>query len=203
MRRFGATLLVLVAGLLLGAAIVGTLRVGRLFGRGPDPESIAAASLQSVRQEERLTVFAARFVAVVTSEQGRFGLSARKTLILPGTVRYDLDLARMSGRDLRWNAASRTLTVTLPPIAISPPAVEMANLREYSGGGILMALTDAEHRLDEANRAAAVKELARQAAEPLPMKLARDAAAAAIERSFAMPLRAAGVDATVVARFAG
>ena len=201
MRRFGATLFVLVAGLLIGAAIVGTLRVGSLFGRGPDPETIAAASLQSVKEQDRLTVFAARFVAVVTSEQGRFGLSARKTLIMPGTVRYDLDLSTMRQRDLAWDAANRTLTVTLPPIAISPPAVEIANIREYSGGGILMALTDAEHRLDDANRAAGVKELARQAADPLPMRLARDAAINAIERSFAMPLKAAGVNATVVAKF--
>jgi len=32
---------------------------------------------------------AARFVVVVTSTQSRFGLTARKTLIMPSTVRYD------------------------------------------------------------------------------------------------------------------
>ena len=37
----------------------------------------------------------------------------------------------------------------------------------------------------------------------VPMRLARDAARSAIERSFAMPLKAAGIgDARVVARFA-
>jgi hypothetical protein len=40
-----------------------------------------------------------------------------------------------------------------------------------------------------------------QAHDALPMRLAAEAARSAIERSFAMPLKAAGVDATVVARF--
>ena len=35
----------------------------------------------------------------------------------------------------------------------------------------------------------------------MPLKLARDAAKRAVERSFAMPLKAAGIDATVVTRF--
>ena len=34
------------------------------------------------------------------------------------------------------------------------------------------------------------------------IKLARDATRRAVERSFAMPLRAAGIDATVAVRFA-
>jgi len=43
----------------------------------PVPETIAAASLQGLREQNRLSAFAARFVAVVTSTQTRFGLSAR------------------------------------------------------------------------------------------------------------------------------
>ena len=43
---------------------------------------------------------------------------------------------------------------------------------------------------------------ASQAVQAQPMKLARDATRRAVERSFAMPLKAAGVDATVTVRFA-
>jgi len=68
---------------------------------------------------------------------------------------------------------------------------------------VLMALTDVGTELDSANKAAGQAELVKQAAEPLPMRLARDAARHAIERSFAMPLKAAGIDATVTAHFAG
>ena len=66
-----------------------------------------------------------------------------------------------------------------------------------------MVLTDVGSELDAANKAAGQGELTRQAREQLPMRLARQAALNAIERSFAMPLKAAGIDATVTARFAG
>lgn len=201
MRRTGLVIAALVAGLIIGALVTGALRVGSWFG-GPEPETIASASLQSMREQARLTPFAARFVAVVTSSQKRFGLSAQKTLIMPGTVRYELDLARLQQRDLRWNDASKTLTITLPPLEISDPEIKLNELREYADGGVLMALTNAEDSLDAANRARAQRELIRQAREALPMRLAREAAVRVVERSFAMPLRAAGIDAKVAVRFA-
>jgi hypothetical protein len=192
----------LILGLILGALLMAGLKVGSWL-RGPDPETVAAASLQSVREQARLTPFAARFVAVVTSSQSRFGLKAQKTLIMPGTVRYEVDLAKLRQRDLAWDKAARTLNVRLPPLEISAPEVDLRQIREYSAGGVLMALTDAENALDSANRQRGQQELMRQARETLPMQLARDAAVRAVERSFAMPLRAAGIDAQVVVRFAG
>jgi hypothetical protein len=93
--------------------------------------------------------------------------------------------------------------VTLPPIELEGPEVDLAAIREYGQGGVLMTLTNAEKELDDANRKAGQKELIAQAHDALPMRLAADAARSAIERSFAMPLRAAGQDATVVARFRG
>ncbi len=202
MRKSVLVVVSLVVGLLIGAAVIGSLRLSNLFGGGPDPESIAAASLQSVREQARLTPFAARFVAVVTSSQSRFGLTAEKTLIMPGMVRYEVDLAKLQQRDLDWDPEKRTLSVTLPPLEVSNPQVELNELRQYGGGGVLTALTNAEDRLDLANRRRGQQELIRQAREALPMRLARDAAKRAVERSFAMPLKAAGVDAEVVARFA-
>ena len=192
----------LVVGLIVGALFMGVARVSTLFDRGPDAETIASASLQSVREQARLTPFVARFVTVVTSTQSRFGLQAQKTLIMPGTVRYELDLARMDEQDLDWNAASSTLTVTLPPIEISGPEIDLTEVQEYSGGGVLMALSDAEQTLDMANRRRGQQSLLQQAKAPAPMRLARNAAKQAVERSFAMPLRAAGIEAKVVAQFA-
>ena len=67
---------------------------------------------------------------------------------------------------------------------------------------MLAALTNADETLDQANRAAAVADLRKQAQAPVPMRLARQAARQAVERSFAMPLLAAGFkDVKVVARF--
>jgi hypothetical protein len=192
-------------------ALVVFVAAGIIFALGwklrkelhPDPITIATASLQAVREQAVLVPFAARFVAVVTSEQHRFGFSAKKTLILPGMVRYELDLAALKQEDLAWNAATRTLAITLPPLRVSSPEIDLARIQTYGEGGVLMALTDVGTELDSANKAAGQAELVKQAAEALPMRLARDAARRAIERSFAMPLKAAGIDATVTAHFAG
>ncbi|MEH3107080.1 MAG: DUF4230 domain-containing protein [Sphingomonas fennica] len=156
-----------------------------------------------MRAQNRLVPFQARYVAVVTSTQRRFGLTASKTLIMPGTARYELDLGRLNQRDVVWDAGSATLTVTLPPIEVTGPEVDPAQMKAYDGGGMLMRLTDAEAALDASNIAAGRRELMMQARAPTPMRFAADAAARAVERSFAMPLAAAGLSPKVVVRFAG
>ncbi len=165
-------------------------------------ESVATASLQGLREQARLTAFVARFVAVSTSEQARFGLKARQTMIMPGLVRYELDLSKIRDQDVVWDAGNNTLTVILPPLIVAGPEVDLNGIQVYDAGGILSALTDAETTLDAANRQRGQQELIRQARGAVPMRLAQDATRKAIERSFAMPLRAAGLDeATIVARF--
>lgn len=192
--------LVVVALVAGGIGWLASDRIARTLD--PDPVAIATASLQSMREQNRLTVFDARYVAVVTSTQRRFGLSAQKTMIMPGNVRYEIDLAALKQEDVRWDGADSTLFVTLPPIAVAGPEVDLAAIREYDGGGMLMALSDAESRLDTANRQAGQAELLRQARGAVPMRLARDAAKRAVERSFVLPLRAAGLEPKVNVAFA-
>jgi hypothetical protein len=190
----------LILGVLIG---VTTGIADRIFG-GPDPKTIATASLQSMRAENRLTVFAARYVSVVTSQQQRLGglLSSERTLILPGDVRYELDLSKLQPNDVTWDGTSHTLTVQLPMIDVAGPDIDINAVREYGSGGVLSALTDTNEQLDQANRDRAVKDLRKQATADVPMRLARQAAKDAVERSFAMPLMAAGFkDVKVVARF--
>ena len=76
-------------------------------------------------------------------------------MIMPGDVRYELNLANLSQDNARWDAGSSTLHVTLPPIEVSRPQIDINAIQEYSDGGLLMALTDAERTLDQANRQAA------------------------------------------------
>lgn len=197
----GAVVVALILGLLIG----GALDIGkRLFG-GPDPETVASSALQSMRAQNRLVPFVARYVSVVSSRQQRFGglVSAERTLILPGDVRYELDLAKLEPESVSWDAGAKTLSVTLPEIEIAGPEVDLAAAREYGESGVLSAVTDADEALDRNNRARAVADLRKQAGAAVPMRLAREAGRQAIERSFALPLQAAGFgDAKVVARFA-
>ena len=191
------------AALLLGLLIGVTTGIAdRIFGSGPKPETIATASLESMRAQNRLVAFVARYVSVTSSRTTRFGLSAERTLILPGDVRYELDLSKLQPSDVSWDASSQTLRVKLPEVEIAGPDVDLNAAREYGAGGVLSALTDAEQGLDQANRSRAVQDLRKQASAEVPMRLARQAARAAVERSFAMPLQAAGfANAKVVARF--
>ena len=192
------------------AALVAILALALFFGwrawqdwqRGYDPETVVAASLQGLQEQNVLVPFTARYVAVVTSTQSRLGLSAKKTLIMPGTVRYELDLGKLKQSDLDWDAATNALTVTLPPLRLAGPEIDIDAISEYRDGEILLTLTDAEQTLDAANRKRAQDELIKQAKGTTPMRLAQGAARTAVEQSFAMPLKAAGIDAKVTARFA-
>jgi len=200
LAKFGGAVIILILAVLLLLWGVQRYVANRLSP--PDPTTVASASLEGLREQNRLSAFAARYVAVVTSRQTAYGLSAEKTLIMPGSVRYEVDLGKLSQRDVAWDAADKTLLVTLPPIEIDGPQVDLTAIREYGGSGVLARLTNATVQLDAANRRAGQVELLRQARDATPMRLARDATRRAVERSFAMPLRAAGLDATVKVRFA-
>jgi hypothetical protein len=201
LNKFVAIAAIIVA-LALGVVLGLTSGIAdRVFG-GPKPETIASASLESMRAQNRLVAFVARYVSVTSSKTSRFGFSAERTLILPGDVRYELDLAKLQPSDVTWDGSSNTLQVRLPELEIAGPDVDLSSAREYGEGGVLGALTNAEQGLDQANRNAAVSDLRKQASAEVPMRLAREAARQAVERSFAMPLMAAGFDdVKVVARF--
>ena len=200
-RRLKLQLLLPALGLLLlGAAL------GYAFRRTPepppsDPQEIAIAALLSIREQGRLVPFAARFVSVASASESHLGLTARKTLIMPGTVRYSIDLSRLRRSNLAWDEKSRTLGVTLPPLELSGPEIDLNQVRESSEGGFVMALAGSEATLDRSNRQAAQDELMRQARAAGPMRQARQAAMREVARAFALPLRAAGIDASVAVRF--
>ena len=151
----------LVLGVLLGMA---SGVADRIFG-GPDPKTIASTSLESMRAQNRLIAFVARYVSVVTSQQERLGglVTSERTLVLPGDVRYELDLSKLNPEDVAWDASTNTLRVRLPEIELAGPEVDLNAAREYGEGGVLSALTNADQQLDQANRAKAVADLRKQA----------------------------------------
>ncbi|NWN23129.1 DUF4230 domain-containing protein, partial [Escherichia coli] len=83
--------------------------------------TVAQASLQGLREQNRLSAFAAKFVAVVTSKQSQLGLTAQKTMIMPGSVRYEVDLSQLRQEDVAWDAQNRQLTVRLPAVEAMGP----------------------------------------------------------------------------------
>ena len=63
----------IVLALLLGLVVGGALDIGKKLFGGPDPETVATSALQSMRAQNRLVPFVARYVAVVSSRQERLG----------------------------------------------------------------------------------------------------------------------------------
>ncbi|HEX9947338.1 MAG TPA: DUF4230 domain-containing protein [Allosphingosinicella sp.] len=199
--RLKLKLLLPALGLLLLGGVLGYAFRPAVAPPPANAEAIATAALLSVRDQGRLVPYSARFVAVVSASDTHLGLTARKTLIMPGTVRYGIDLVRLRRSSLAWDEASRTLSVTLPPLELSGPDIDLNQVQEHSEGGVVMALAGSEKMLDEVNRRDAQDELMRQAREPAPMQAARGSAMRDVARSFAMPLRAAGIEASVAVRF--
>jgi hypothetical protein len=199
--RGGLTAALVVLGVLVAVALAGWSALRASFAPAA-PETIVSASLEALQEQNILVPFTARFVAGPTSRVRKLGLTAQKTLIVPGTVRYELDLAQLTADDVAWDAAAGTLTVTLPRLRVSAPEMDPAGAVAYRDGELVMAVTDAEKQLDAANWKAAREEIVAQAKGATPMKLAQSAAIAAVRSNFALPLKAAGVEAKVVVRFA-
>src|SRR3954465_3898820 len=130
-RRKLIGLLAIVVALALGVVVgMTTGIVDRIFG-GPNPTTIASASLESMRAQNRLVAFVARYVSVVSSQEKRLGglVSSERTLILPGDVRYELDLSKLEAKDVAWDPATHTLKVRLPEIEIAGPDVDINSVK--------------------------------------------------------------------------
>ena len=72
-RRLNKPLVIamVVVALVLGVVVGMTTGIAdRIFG-GPNPKTIASASLESMRAQNRLIAFVARYVSVTTSETSR------------------------------------------------------------------------------------------------------------------------------------
>lgn len=205
MRKFlailGVVALVLAlvaAGWLAGSSAESRMRLCARIGICQQPAEVVGTALVSVQRQQQLVVFSARLVTALTAVDRRSILGvpvaeARKTLIVPATVRYALDLASMKPADLSFDTATSTLTVKRPPLLILGPEIDIAQSQEYVDGKLLLALTDSEADLDRINREQATGTFLAQAKQPDLMKMAADSANDALQRSFLIPLRAAGM----------
>lgn len=200
-----AVLLGILAGLVAGGVVVAVFGgvAARWLGRDRAETEITAAALTSVQALDRLTVFAAVLTtAATTTDPGFAGwLSARQTLIASGRVDYVVDFRALSARDLAWDKAARTLTVNLAAPRPTRANIDWAHLARYDAGALVTAVKGNGADLERRNAAAIYARLDRDARAPALLALARDAARTAVVNNFGLPLRAAGIDATVVVRF--
>lgn len=172
---------------------------------GPDDlGDPVATSLVAFEEQNALTVFSAEFAPVVSSDDSRFfgAIKTRQVAVIPTRVTYSLDLSQVDRSRLDWNDELQTLTVQLPQVRVGKPNLDEARA-QYLREGIWIT-REAQDKLTRDNTRLAEREARKQAANPVLMRLARDAARQAVTQNLAIPLQVAGYgDVKVVVRFDG
>ena len=175
----------------------------RAFGPEDNGDPLAT-SLVAFEKQNRLTVFSAQLSPVVSSEDSRLmGLvQTRQVAVIPARVDYALDLSRMDRSRLRWDEATSTLDVQLPPLSVGKPNLDEGRAQYLREG--LWISRDAQDNLTRQNTRLAEQQAQEQAGNPVLMGLARSAAKEAIRQNLAIPLEVAGFgEVTVNVRFDG
>jgi hypothetical protein len=170
----------------------------------PGPLVVAQATLREQRRERQLLVGSISFDSRAVTEEPLFAdrpdglpdmlwrlVSTRKTIEVPVTIDYVVDLEAMTDADLAWNEATQTLTVQRPPVAARKPQIAGGARVEVSNGFVLW-LSGAEEQLTETALAALIANAEDAAAREKPMAEANADADRALAHTFGLPLRAAG-----------
>ena len=105
--------------------------------------------LQSMRAQNKLIAVRRALCRGGQRQESQLGglVNSERTLIMPGDVRYELDLSKLQAKDVAWDKSTHTLHVLLPEIEIAGPDVDINAVKEYGGGGVLSALTHADQEL--------------------------------------------------------
>ena len=178
--------------LLTGAALAIAGYFGwQLYGPSAHGDPIAT-SLLAFEKANRLTVFSAQLALVSASEDERaFGmLKSRQVAVIPARVDYTIDLAQMDKGRMKWDADTKHLDVTLPPLQVSRPNLDEAHA-QYLREGVWIT-GSAQAKLTRDNTLVAEKQAADQARNPALLTLARGAAKDAVRQNLAIPLQVAG-----------
>ncbi|OZA92695.1 MAG: hypothetical protein B7X57_07390 [Erythrobacter sp. 34-65-8] len=176
----------------------------RAFGPDPTEGDPIATTLVAFQEQNRLTVFSAQLSPVVANEDSRFfgALKSRQVAVIPARVDYSIDLSRIEARRLQWDAASTTLSVQLPPVRVGVPNLDEGRA-QYLREGVWIT-REAQDKLTRANTRLAEQQAMEQAANPVLMRLAREAGRTAVRQNLAIPLHVAGFgDVKVEVRYDG
>jgi hypothetical protein len=157
-----------------------------------------ATSLVAFERQNSLTVFSAELAPVVSSDDSRlFGLvKAKQVAVIPARIDYTVDLAAVDRNRMRWDAATKTLTVRLPPLRLSRPNLDEARA-QYLREGMWIG-REAQDKLTRENTLMAERLAGQQAANPVLMGLARTAAKDAVRQNLAIPMQVAGFGGVTV-----
>lgn len=120
----------------------------------------------------------------------------------PFTAAYFVDLSGRTADDYRWNAATRTLTVSAPEVTVGRVDVDEAGKTLTRTRGLFVTRA-AQEELARRTSVTAQRVAQAEAGKPQHLMQARTNARRTLRSLFAAPLAAAGLnDVTVEVRFA-
>jgi hypothetical protein len=163
-------------------------------------EAVLGSMVVAFQEQNNLSVFRAQVPQFVTSNRKGWIFDAEQFGIIPASVEYRLDLSKMTKSNFNWDSETKRMTVTMPPLLIGEPVLDMARAKLVNKG--ILVGGDIALELLKKNTVTATQQAQKDAKNPQMMQLAREAARKAMAQNISIPLQAAGYkDITVVARF--
>lgn len=165
-----------------------------------DTKRVLSSTVDSLRDENKLLVFAYKGSAFVSIERTSWWIfGGRQELLVPAAVNYYLDMSQLTLNEVTYDEHSRIVTVRLPPLIIGDIAFQ-PELARFANEGLWSDKQIEE--LTRLNYAQARKAVIKQAQGPAFVQVAQAQATTSIQNDFEIPLRIAGrPDVKVVATF--
>lgn len=204
----GSTLLfgivALGVGIAWGPQIVERLPtpVGNFLARISGNDDVVATLVTSVQKMNDLTVFGAQLFSIAKTErEGLISpLDTTTYVIVPGSVRYVVNLSKLDRGAFTWDGKTGTLVAVLPDPQPTEVNIDGARAKVLVDG-VDLAGGDARQQILQKSLSVARDDIARKAREPALMASARDAGRTALAQNLAAPLVAAGFKPNIVIRF--
>ena len=167
-----------------------------------DTKKVLSATVESLRNENKLLVFAYKGSARVRVERTKFWVfGATQELIVPGVVNYYLDMSKLSLADVTYDDKAKLVRVKLPPVVLGDIAFQPEQAISMNGGVLSYSQAQVDELLKQ-NYATARRAMTAQAQGAMFVDAARRQAIGNVQTYFEIPLRVVGQpDVKVAATF--
>ncbi len=168
-----------------------------------DVSQVISTTVTSLKAQNKLQVYQFTGESRVSLRRSRLAglLKGSQEMIVPASVAYYVDLAKLGIEDVIYNAEAKVVFVDLPPLTMGDVAFAPEKART-TNGGLLTFDEDQVEEMRKLNYAAARKAFVRLAQSPSIVGVAKAQSAKNVKDYFEIPLRIVGhPDVKVVARF--
>lgn len=157
-----------------------------------DTKKVLSATVESLRNENKMLVFSYRGSVHVRIDRTRFWVfGATQELIVPGVVSYYIDLGQLSLANVTYDEKAKLVRVKLPPVVMGDIAFQPEQATAINGGLLTYSQAQVDQLL-KANYATARRAMTAQAQGAAFVQAARSRAIANVQTYFEIPLRIVG-----------